>query len=516
MQKKEFDRAVSAIADEQLFKLLTNPRHFNEVLHWQKRREILLNICGDVTDTDVITTNERLTELPSVLGKHSMEDYRKILAAKKTEINRELSDIPVRISEVKQGAGDEPNGYKDVAWTLKELEVKRYEKQRELHELMHGGAIAEKTRELREIEAQLLAHTTSAKQEVDRKATQKQSDLYYLKNELSDLERKIRDINICTDDTLKAIMKDEKRIEELRTQWTSTSVAEFVSDSVCPTCKQEIPDFMLQEARAKFNQDKARKLAEINAQGKIIKQGIESCRKELRRLEEELKAAKAGVASKTESIHGLQVEIQAIQETPVIPPVDLMERKQNIQDAIQLISAGAMDNSVVEVELSDIQTRIDAQKSILLAHNAWMSAQDRIRELKKKEKDLAAEFTRCERELALCDLFVRTKVSMLTEKINSKFRIASFKLFNENINGGIEPCCEIMVGGVPYSSLNNAMRINAGIDVCNTLSEHQGVTLPQWVDNAESVVDLACSRGQQIRLVVSGRDKQLRVEVEEM
>jgi hypothetical protein len=101
---------------------------------------------------------------------------------------------------------------------------------------------------------------------------------------------------------------------------------------------------------------------------------------------------------------------------------------------------------------------------------------------------------------------------MLTERINGMFRLAKWKLFSKNINESIEPCCEVTdSNGVPYNSMNNAMRINIGIDICNTLSEHYGITLPQWIDNAESVVDLLPSIGQQIRLIVSPVDEVLRI-----
>lgn len=51
VQKKEYDAAIADIAPESLFKLLTNPRYFNDQLHWQDRRKMLLDVCGDVSDT---------------------------------------------------------------------------------------------------------------------------------------------------------------------------------------------------------------------------------------------------------------------------------------------------------------------------------------------------------------------------------------------------------------------------------------------------------------------------------
>ena len=60
--------------------------------------------------------------------------------------------------------------------------------------------------------------------------------------------------------------------------------------------------------------------------------------------------------------------------------------------------------------------------------------------------------------------------------------------------------------------MNNAARINVGLDIINTLSEHYGITAPIFIDNAEAVTSLIQTAGQQIRLIVSEKDKQLRVE----
>jgi len=131
------------------------------------------------------------------------------------------------------------------------------------------------------------------------------------------------------------------------------------------------------------------------------------------------------------------------------------------------------------------------------------STRARIDQLKRQEKDLSAEYERLEYEQNLTDRFVTAKVSMLEEKINSRFKLARFQLFEQQINGGIAECCEVTVNGVPYSSMNNAARINAGLDIIQTLSEHYGITAPIFVDNAESVNDLYRTTSQQIRLYVS-------------
>ena len=108
-------------------------------------------------------------------------------------------------------------------------------------------------------------------------------------------------------------------------------------------------------------------------------------------------------------------------------------------------------------------------------------------------------------------------MNLLESKINSRFKLARFKLFDQQINGGLSEVCEALFNGVPYSGgLNNAARINVGLDIINTLSEHYGFTAPIFIDNAEAVCRLLKTNGQQIKLIVSEQYKKLRVEVEEL
>ena len=87
-----------------------------------------------------------------------------------------------------------------------------------------------------------------------------------------------------------------------------------------------------------------------------------------------------------------------------------------------------------------------------------------------------------------------------------------FKMFETQVNGDEIETCEATVNGVPYSVLNDARRINAGIDIINAICRHLGMTAPIFIDNAESVNQIIPSDSQIIRLVVTDTDKTLRVE----
>ena len=127
----------------------------------------------------------------------------------------------------------------------------------------------------------------------------------------------------------------------------------------------------------------------------------------------------------------------------------------------------------------------------------------RIDDLKEEEKKLAVEYEELQRRAFLCEEFTRRKAEMLTEKINSNFKLAKFKLFEMQKNGGIQETCEVTYNGVPFADLNSAAKVNIGLDVIQTLCKAYDVSAPIFQDNMESVTAVYNIIGsQQIRLIV--------------
>ena len=107
-------------------------------------------------------------------------------------------------------------------------------------------------------------------------------------------------------------------------------------------------------------------------------------------------------------------------------------------------------------------------------------------------------------------------VKLLEDKVADKFKLTQFKMFADQINGGITECCEPMHDGKPYKALNNAMQYNIGLDIIRTLDAHYNFYPPIFIDNAESITKLNTDIDAQIiRLIVSEPDKKLRVVVKD-
>jgi len=534
VKKSEYDAKIAEIADEEIFRMLTDPRYFNEVLHWQKRRELLLEVCGDVSDEEVINSKKELSKLADILGNRTIEQHRKVIQARRTEINKELEKIPVRIDEVKLGLPDisDITNPDELSNDITKLREELRAKQEELAQAKAGGQVAEKTKELRLIEAQMMDLRNKHRQELDEKVGEKRRELSSVQHDMAELKAKIDSHNRNIKYRTSEISVLEERIKILRNNWHSENAkvfeqeqAAFLNLDTCPTCGQPLPLEQLQEARekalAQFNKAKAEKLESINAEGKQLAARRSSLEDEIRvsretvdKITVELQEIEKQEAILKAEIEAIMQGEQPVESTPEY--VRLQKQHEELQEQIRQAQADVSTTvAAIQKEADEISGAIQALELAQARFEARESGLQRIEDLKAEERRLASEFEDLERQLYLTEEFIRTKVRLLEDRINSKFKMARFKLFDVQVNGALVECCETTYNGVPYSNLNNGARLNIGLDIINTLADHYGFAPPVWLDNAESVTDILPTKGQQIRLIVSVADKKLRIELAE-
>ena len=182
---------------------------------------------------------------------------------------------------------------------------------------------------------------------------------------------------------------------------------------------------------------------------------------------------------------------------------------QNEIDSLDMSSAAR--RKALRDALADADKELSKLSGELSKKTALEYANKRMTELREQAAAASDELNKVDQMLFLCEEFMRYKAKFIEESINRRFSLVRFRLFKEQINGGLEDCCDVTVGGVPYSTgLNSGAKVNAGIDIINTLSRHYNAQVPLFVDNAESVTRLEHSDTQVIRLIVSENDKELR------
>ncbi|EMS6209677.1 AAA family ATPase [Listeria monocytogenes] len=517
----EYKTFISELLDEELFKLITNPLYFNEQFDWKKRRAMLIKIAGDVTDTDVISSDNSLTDLSTFLGKHTIEDKLIQINEQRKNLRKRLELIPELVNEATKAKHDVTGlNPSDLSGEITVIEEQIQLIEQEKITLKNGGMQTELNKQKANIELELTEIKANAQKEAQEKLANKREEIFNEQSKLTDFENKITRMSNCVTHDKGEIATKQQELTKLGVSWDALQTERFDEHrKTCPTCSQEFPAEHINDMIAKFNQEKAEKIKENEQLGKETKAKINELETEIEELETDI----ANYRKEQEEFRTnlVLLEQQKIELDQLLQQVENSTTYIEKQAELEMIEEklrdekGSSVTAVAEIQLKidGLQTEANDLKADLSKFDSNKKQDRRIQELEEESAEKSAMYNELEKGLYLIEKFNKAKCNLLEDKINSKFKYVSFKLFKTQINGGIDECCETIFNGVPYNSgLNNAARINGGLDIINALTDHVQVIAPIFVDNRESVTELIDTEAQLISLIVSGADKNLRVE----
>lgn len=515
-KKFAFAEKVNELVDEDTFRLLTSVSHFASGISWQDRRAVLFKVAGVMDDAQIMETNEIFKPLLDSMGRLSLDDYKKKLLSDKRGFVGAKTELPARISECQKTIADVEGLNFEKAKAEVELLTAQYESlESQRLAIEHNSAADSKRIEVREAQLELAAienenRAFRASQSVGALDTQ------MMKQDLSKLQMQLKDKTTRLTLSENSLGGYDKDIAASRERWIATN-SETFSGGNCPTCGQALPAPQLKAATDAFEAQKSKRLREIEQTANAKKEAKAQAEARISEIKEEIGQLEADIKHK-------QAEIIAAEAT-IIEPVDMADyqtKKAAAMDKINVLSGELADimtdsnaaMSELQSQITEIKTQISQQRDIISKESLLEYSRKRVEELKEDAKNAAKCLEAIENMLYLIDEYSRYKTRFVEDSINSMFRIARFRLFREQANGGIEDRCDVVYDGVPYINVNNGAKINVGIDIINTLSKSYGVTVPLFVDNAESVTKIESSDSQIIRLVVSENDKELRINYE--
>lgn len=517
-KEKEYKEMVSSLVDESIFKLITNPLYFNETYSWQNRRKLLLEMCGDISDEDVIASHSNLKALTDILSGHSVDDHRKVVASKKATINKELDMLPVRIDEALRGKPEVTANSEVLRLNIDILNADIEELENDKALLQNGHSIVDKRAKLKAVQRKIMARETELQMEYKKQSVLKSNEYDAVVAEIHNMTSELKDARRRRIDANKEIDYLQNTVNELSLEFESINKEIFAIDinTNCPTCGQPLPEDQIKSSRDKaelnFNKQKSKRLEEINNMIGFKNNAIANIKEKLQELDAEAKNTD-GIDVKERRKADLINEIELLK-----PPVleddevysDLKAEELMLQMAID------EDNSDNSEEITELEIKISANKTERMKLEQELNKFDeikrielRVSELEAKQAELSEEKMKLDEASYLMDEFVKAKVNMLEESINARFKLARFKMFNVMLNGNVEECCETTYKGVPYRSMNNAARINVGLDIINALTNYYKVNAPVFIDNAEAVTEFVPVTSQTIKLIVDESEPQL-------
>ena len=509
-KEKEYKEMVSSLVDESIFKLITNPLYFNETYSWQNRRKLLLEMCGDIDDAAVINSREDLKRLAELLDGRTVDDQRKVIASKKTAINKELDMIPVRIDEAVRNKPEVMANKDKLISDIKTLSIGIDDVEKQKAIIKNGFSATEKQSKIRDINRQLDVRRSDILSDYHKRKQHLRSEY---ETALSKLKATEAERDRCMDrgnELNKEIEREAKRIETLTSEFDTFNSQQFSKES-CPTCGQQLPADKQEKLEAEFNANKSKKLEEWKGL-------IDSAAKLKENYEEQQKTmiSKADglidditLQSKERDIKHEEYEACSEPNIEDDPTYTDLKAQLFLLEIEEEPGADTEELSRLDNELSSLKFKKANLEAELNKFKLIDDIENRVIELENQQQKLVAEKNELDEASYLMDEFVKAKVNMLEESINARFKLARFKMFNVMLNGNVEECCETTYKGVPYRSMNNAARINVGLDIINALTSYFKVNAPVFIDNAEAVTEFVPVNSQTIKLIVDESEPQL-------
>ena len=521
LKVKDFQSRISELVSEDVFKLITNPAAFNQ-LHWKEQRTILFEIADDIDTETIIKTNKDFEAIPQILGDHDIETKQKILKDKISQIEKDIKDIPIRINQTESNKQEVPKydeeRYEEIKQEIERLGKERVDVQNGKAEIDLRNQLADKQAELKRLEDNHEANNENRITSLNNEFNVEEGTVSNLKTQIKNNNQQIDYENNRRKTLLDKHKEIQSQIEEVKNRQF-----EYKDDGVCSCCGQALPADQIEQAKEKalkqFNKNKSQEIEELNNSkervvndGKQIKPTIEKLESQNNSLQIKVNEAEDKSQRILNKINQLKANSVNVTQTEEYKSVlndinEINNKRKDIKTTIndQLVN---IDNQITELTQEKVEF-----ENVKAIESSNKHLDDAIRELRMQEDNLLDEKEEFVHQNQILKAFITTRVKMLTENVNNKFNIAEFKLFNQLVNGELEETCVTTVDGVEYSGgLNNAARINVGLDIINTLSQHYKITAPIFIDNAESITDIIPTEAQQIQLIVNGQDKNLRME----
>lgn len=525
---------IESLCSESLFRAITNPEYFPKLTP-DKQRALLTKMVGEVNEASVADGNKGFTAMLHEMNGQKLEEYNKQLSYRKAKINEELERIPVRISEQESEITKLTPEFINWGKIEQDIDATDAAIERIIDEIADHSKTVDSDYDVKAQERMAINSLRAEVQDVEFKAQraftianqEKEKAINSAKHELNSITDEVKSLIARRGMAETTLVQIEEKKKDFRKRWNDTDSLEFTVDEsefVCPTCKRRFDDTDVQrtldQMRGAFNTNKASTLEKLQTEADSIKRQtadteatIQSYTDKIAELETKIPAAQEALVKAQEIVvqtvdarlsqneRYTSIKAEIIKRTEELnKPVEPTEEEKQAEETSRNLNS---DRLTLQKKRDELKKQLDVRDTIT-------KKRERIAELQEQEKTLNIQLSELESKEEISKEFTKAIITELESKVNALFTNVRFTMFEHKLNGALKPTCECSVGGVPYSDLNNADKINAGIDIINAICSYNNVYAPCFIDNAESINDVLPMRSQAIHLIVS-RDKQLTV-----
>lgn len=525
-KSKDYTEFIQSIAEPSTLLMCSNPKPFLDTLQKStaESRKVLEKMSGfDIAQ--FMEENPQYAHVEEITKGYSVEDTLKklrkelnaqkkkvdaknteiayetnrtveaedtsSLESKKQELNAELS----KLEEQEQILEDSAKGYDSLSYEIRGLKSSR-------------DGLVSKANEWLRARQKFISDTVS---ELMLKKSEKESSIRIIGMEL---DNHIREAKQAKADLDRA-RQDYPRIKEK--EWNDSRLKAIEaetfndSDTICPTCGQELPEEQVAELKASFEEKKKFRIETELTQKKnweSVKQNqlkgicdlgnsasakLKKTNEEINKLQSEIGAAQDEVAELTKQIEEEQSKFTELPESVDMTNDEeylaVTARIAELEEKLKSFDDVPGKKQELRMQISNVMKQIsNVDADIKIAQAAVVEKEKRVAELNEELKSLGQVQADIEKNIDTVLNFSIQKNKALAEKINPYFKHFQFSFLDYTIEGNPVETCKMICNGIDYNSgLNHSDKILCEVDLLNGLQEMNGLNLPLWIDDSESI-----------------------------
>lgn len=525
-KSKDYTEFIQSIAEPSTLLMCSNPKPFLDTLQKStaESRKVLEKMSGfDIAQ--FMEENPQYAHVEEITKGHSVEDTLKklrkelnaqkkkvdaknteiayetnrsveaedtsSLESKKQELNAELS----KLEEQERILEDSAKGYDSLSYEIRGLKSSR-------------DGLVSKANEWLRARQKFISDTVS---ELRLKKSEKESSIRIIGMEL---DNHIREAQQAKADLDRA-RQDYPRIKEM--EWDDSELKAIEaetfndSDTICPTCGQELPEEQIAELKASFEEKKKfrieteltkkknwesvkqNQLKGICNLGNSASAKLKKINEKINKLQSEISAAQDEVTELTKQIEEEQSKFTELPESVDMTNDEeylaVTARIAELEEKLKSFDDVPGKKQELRVQISNVKEQIsDMNADIKIAQAAVVGKEKRIAELNEELRKLGQVQADIEKNIDTVLNFSIQKNKALEEKINPYFKHFQFSFLDYTIEGNPVETCKMICNGIDYNSgLNHSDKILCEVDLLNGLQEMNGLNMPIWIDDSESI-----------------------------
>lgn len=547
-KSKDYTEFIQSIAEPSTLLMCSNPKPFLDTLQKStaEARKVLEKMSGfDLAQ--FMTDNPQYAHVEEITKGHSVEDTLKklrkelnaqkkkvdaknteiayetnrsveaedtsSLEAKKKELNAELS----KLEEQERILEDSAKGYDSLTYEIRGLKSSK------------DGLFSKADKELKDKKAAIM----NVYYDLAKKKIEKESDIRISGMEL---DNHIREAIQAKADLDRA-RQDYPRIKEM--EWDDSELKAIEaetfndSDTICPTCGQELPEEQIEKLKASFEEKKKfrieteltkkqnwesvkqNQLKETCDLGNSASAKLKKTNEEIKKLQSKISAAQDEVAELTKQIEEEQSKFTELPESVDMTNDEeylaVTARIAELEEKLKSFNDVPGKKQELRIQISNVMKQIsNVNADIKIAQAAVTEKEKRVAELNEELRNLGQVQADIEQQIDTVLNFSIQKNKALAEKINPYFKHFQFSFLDYTIEGNPVETCKMICNGVNYfDGLNYSDKILCDIDLLRGLQALNGLNLPIFVDNSESINTTRLPNTEQQMIVLRVTDGDL-------